>query len=186
MRRICGAPQAERILPQFHCKDIVDGPGVRRAECLRHHFPRDDTVLLHEFYETDPVSPVLHRLPQQELHCPVCERLLPECNDCLKEQVGLFKLVVEEKVVLRELNLPGVQFPRGDGPERVERGEHPAPPARFLVCDFLVLEAVGKMRVDAGRHLPARGDLPPLCLGEGVLYGPEACVDEAGFLEILK
>ena len=85
---------------------------------------------------------------EEELHARVVNGLVGAIDHALEHEVGLLELVVEEKIVVRELHGNGVTVTvRKVGAQHVETGVHPAAPALSLVMDRLLGRLDAEMSV---------------------------------------
>ena len=87
---------------------------------------------------------------EEELHTLVVDGLLACIDDTLKHQVGLFKLIPEEEIGLRELYLHGVALGKV-GAQHIEAAEHPAAPRGLLVCNRLARRLYIKIGIKRAR-----------------------------------
>ena len=74
-------------------------------------------------------------------------RLLAGIDDALKEEIGFFQLIPEERVVLRELELAHVVFRDGFRTEDIKSGEEPASSRGLLVGDSLAVDLIGEIGI---------------------------------------
>ena len=119
--------QLESKLTQFGGDD---GSGLRcivgRIR-LWHHLCRHKPVFICQVGYTTESTTIVDRMMEEELHTLVVDGLLACIDDPLKHEVGLFKLIPEEEIGLRELYLHGVALGKV-GAQHIEAAEHPAAP----------------------------------------------------------
>ena len=73
-------------------------------------------------------------------------RLIQSFQDALQEVVGFLQLVIEQRVVLGQLEGLKVQFLDHLETQAVQCCEHPAAATLFLVGNFSLLQADGKIK----------------------------------------
>ena len=118
--------QLESELFQLKSDEVAHARGVLAAVGLDHHLRRDNAVFHQQVGYACELATVADRILEQPLDHLVVLRLLAGIDDALKEEIGFFQLIPEERVVLRELELAHVVFRDGFRTEDIKSGEEPA------------------------------------------------------------
>ena len=111
---------------------------------FRHHVCRDKSILGDKVCDTGECTSVAYRIAEKPVNLTVRHRLFPGIYHSLEEKIGLFELVIEEAVALRELEVSKVIFLDCSSPEHIESGEQPAPSAFLLIGNALGYDAVAE------------------------------------------
>ena len=167
--------QLEGRAAQDDLEAVVHGGGVTGGLGLGHRDLRDEAVLEVQGHRHVPLAAVGEDVAEQELQEAAVEVLgLRGRDDIGEEEVGALKLVPEEHVVLRELEVLEAQVGARGRAQQVQGGEEPAAAGLLLRRHLPVVHLVGYDR--GGRdHLGAvEGDRLDAGVGDGV-----AC-DRAG------
>ena len=92
-------------LTQLACNETRDTAGVLCRISFRHNAHRHHAIFIGKVGNSTESTTIIDRTLEEELHASVVDRLLGIINNTLEHEVSLLKLVVEEEIVVRELNL---------------------------------------------------------------------------------
>jgi len=140
-------PELRRIDAQYALQDRIHGGRVLRVMRLWHDRLGNQAVLLDQCDGEIPIAAVGAHAAEQgqkKVQLAVQRLSIGQRDHVLEERVGLFELVPERHVTLRELEI--LQFVLLDDyrPQDVERGKHPATAAGGLIRDLLGFDLVAE------------------------------------------
>ena len=119
--------QLQSKLAQLRRHHLLHLGGVVAGEGLRHDVHWHQSVFLAQVSYTTESSTVADGVAEEKLHTRVVHWLTCTVDDPLQHEVGLFQLIIEEQIRMRELHAHRVAVSLGKvGAQHVETREHPA------------------------------------------------------------
>ena len=120
---------------------------------LRHGGLWNQTVFVHQVAQHIPLAAVVERGGKQVGNQAALGRLVERFQNALQEVVGFFQFIIKEGVALGKLEGIEIELFHHREAQAVERGEHPAASALFLIGNLALFEADRKLMDVLARDL---------------------------------
>ena len=164
--------QAGGKLTQLRVEQAVHRSGVAALVCFVHGLLGDDAILFNEAHKHVPLAAVLHACAQDPAQRSVVNRAVNPVNHRLKKIIGLFKLIPECNIILRELKTVKIALFCDLFAQKICTGENPAAPAAFLVCHGQGRNFHRKMEPIFTQAAVVEGHIGKLRFGQRICHRP--------------